>query len=92
MIAFVDQALAEIAELPETKEREELRAVFLSTRAINLLFASDLRAQMPVEKADPELLKLIDKLGDEEPDVRDQATAKLKAAGFKALPALRQSQ
>jgi tetratricopeptide (TPR) repeat protein len=44
MRANVDRALDEIAALPATAEREKLRASFLSARANDRFFASDLRA------------------------------------------------
>ena len=42
--AYVDRALAEIAVLPVTPERERIRAFFLMVRADDLYFASDLPA------------------------------------------------
>jgi DNA-binding CsgD family transcriptional regulator len=42
--AYAERALAEIADLPETPERERLRAFLLSCRAHDLFFASDLSA------------------------------------------------
>ena len=42
--AFTAQGLAEIADLPATKERESLRAYLLSQRANDALFASELTA------------------------------------------------
>jgi DNA-binding CsgD family transcriptional regulator len=42
MRSYADRALAEIADLPATPERERLRAVLLSARANNWFFASEL--------------------------------------------------
>jgi DNA-binding CsgD family transcriptional regulator len=42
--AYVERALAEIADLPVTPEREKIRAFFLMLRADDLFFASDLPA------------------------------------------------
>jgi DNA-binding CsgD family transcriptional regulator len=42
--AFTRRALEELARLPETPEREKLRAFFLSYRATDRLFASELAA------------------------------------------------
>ena len=44
MRAFIDQALAELAEVPVTPEREKARAFFVGVLATDLLFASDFDA------------------------------------------------
>jgi DNA-binding CsgD family transcriptional regulator len=63
MIAFTNQALAELADLPVSEERERLRAYLLSFRANDLFLASQLteaRAQAQEARA------LAEALGDRE--------------------------
>jgi len=59
MRANVDRALDEIAALPVTAEREKLRAFFLSARANDWLFASDLPAARSEALAARELAEAI---------------------------------
>ncbi|MGZ8514416.1 MAG: ATP-binding protein [Candidatus Limnocylindrales bacterium] len=57
--AYVDRALAEIAALPVTPEREKIRAFFLMVHADDLYFASDLPAARREARAARELAESV---------------------------------
>jgi DNA-binding CsgD family transcriptional regulator len=61
--AYAERALAEIADLPETPERERMRAFLLACRAHDLFFASDLSAARANALAAGDLAKAV---GDQE--------------------------
>jgi hypothetical protein len=56
-----------------------------------LAVVGDLRAQPPVVKPDPAMQRLVGLLGNDDYQTRDRAAQALRAAGAKALPALRQA-
>ena len=55
MLAYAERGLAEIADLPATPEREQLRAWLLASRAIDRFFVSDLLASRADAQAAREL-------------------------------------
>lgn len=76
LLELGEEGLDKIGELK--KARPELEA-WLET------------AEKEIPRIDPEILQLIDRLGDDDPKARDRAHNQLKAIGRPALSYLRQS-
>src|SRR5947209_1838339 len=83
-------ARAEPPETPDTAEDEKLLHE-AGAKTDGPALAEFLRKRVPAAVTEERLAALVKQLGDDDFEVREQASAGLKALGSRALPALRRA-